>query len=216
MAGLSFLRWIDGNGWLVFAGGATKEGDVRARALARLDAGGAVAYISLANDGGDALLDDMEDLGAPTGFILDVLHEPSGVVEEQLKSVAMVVIEGATSIDSLYRALSESVIEAIRAAYERGALILLEGLAINLFGTWLMSDDGVIYEGLGWVHEAFLEPNVTSAQDSRAVQDVLMSQPKAIAIAIGESSALALGGDGTLEVWGDKQVTISLGGYYQN
>jgi len=216
MAQSASLRWLDGHGWLVFSGSVIEGSEVRAQALSRLAADGAVAYISLADDGGDALLDDMEDLGAPTGYIVDIQHEPLPVILEQLKDVSMVVIEGSNSINALRQLLSVEALAGVRDAYERGAIVLLEGLTMNLFGKWFMSDEGDIFEGLAWLEDAFLEPNVTSVTESKALQDVLATQPTAIAIGISEGSALALCGDGKIELWGEKQVTISLGRNYHD
>jgi hypothetical protein len=215
MAKSTLIEWITGNGWLVFAGGSQDNGEIRAQALSRADADGAVACISFAPDGGDALLDDLEDLGAPSGYIIDLQYEDDASVITQLKNASVVVIEVDDSLNVLYNAFNEATIGGLREAYENGAIILLEGLAMNLFGKWVVNDDGDVLDGLNWVKNIFLEPNATSADESRAVQDILTAHPEAIAIEIGELSALALGAGGLIEVWGERQVTISLGKQYQ-
>jgi hypothetical protein len=208
------LEWISGGGWLVFAAQNSADSAIRAQALARMEADGGVAYISLADDGGDALLDDMEDLGAPTGYMIDIEIEDSTTIRQQLKDISMIVLESGTSLDALARALRGPVVDALREAYERGALILVEGLAVNLFGRWSVSDSGRIFEGLDWLKNVFIEPNVTSLEESRAVQMVLQAHPQAIALEIGAGSALALGVGGQVEVWGAGQVTVALGSHY--
>jgi hypothetical protein len=65
-----------------------------------------------------------------------------------------------------------------------------------------------------WLDNALILPGVTSVAQSVEAQEVLRAQPAAIAVGIGSGSALALGPDGELELWGQKQVTIALGSHY--
>lgn len=206
-----FLRYLSGRGWLVFSGGQTEGSPIRAQALARSKAYGATAYISQADDGGDALKDDIEDLGARSGYFVDLEFDLPEDIKEQLEAASFIVIEVGASVDTLYEALKDAAVEGIRAAYQRGAVILLEGLVANIFGRWVLSDSGELLDGLNWVENAFIEPESMGIDDSRAVQMVMASIPDAVAINIAAGSALALGPDGQVEVWGDEKVTISLG-----
>lgn len=209
------LQYISGLGWLVFSGGNTAGSPIRGQTLSRAGAYGITAYLSAADDGGDALLDDMEDLGARSGYFIDPQYDDGEEIIEELKTASLVVIESGNSLDNLYQMLNGAAIEGIKLAYERGAVILIEGLAINIFGRWVVTDNGEIIEGLNWVQDAFLEPQSTGAEDSRAVRAVLDEISEAVAINIEAGSALVLGPEGVVEVWGeDKNVTISLGRKY--
>lgn len=214
MAGFQVLQWIDGNGWLVFSGGSLPGSPIRAMALARASAEGAIAYISLAPDGGDALLDDMEDLGAPAGYMVDIVNEDPETIVEQIRQASVVVVESGERLDPLYHALRGPAVEGIRAAYERGALILVEGLGANLFGRWTVSDEGDVLPGLHWLENSFLEPGVEGSQESHVVQRILAEEPDAIAVTIAQGSALVLDSVGNVEIWGNGGVTISLGKNY--
>jgi hypothetical protein len=206
------LNYLAGRGWLVFSGGNTADGEIRAQAIARAKTYGITAYISLADDGGDALMDDMEDLGARSGYFIELDMDESEDTLEDLKTSSLVVIEIGTSVDALHGALQGDVLEGIRTAYQNGAVVLIEGLAVNLFGTWVVADDGAIIDGLNWVKNAFIEPESTGAEDSRAVKAVLSEMADAVAINIEAGAALALGPNGAIERWGeDANVTISLG-----
>lgn len=208
------LTFLSGNGWLVFSGGNSAGSPIRSQVLARAKGYGTTAYISLADDGGDALMDDMEDLGARTGYFVDLDYDAPETLDEQLQAATTIIIEVGSSLDALHEKLNGAALNAIKAAYERGAIVLIEGLAINLFGRWLISDDGAMLDGLDWVQNAFLEAESRGIEDSRAVQLVLSEHPEAIAINIAAGSALAMGVGG-IEVWGeDKEVTISLGRGY--
>lgn len=214
MPARGLLQWLDGAGWLVFSGGDAAGSPLRAQALARAGADGGALYISLAEDEGEALQDDMEDLGAPAGYVLDIPAEQADAIIKQLTEASIIVIEVGENLNPLYDLLKGAPLTGLQAAYERGAIILVEGLAINVFGGWLMTDSGEILAGFGWLKNAFLEAGVTGADESRAVQDVLAELPDCIAIEIGVGSAFALGAAGDIEIWGEKQVTISLGKSY--
>lgn len=205
------LRWIPGMGWLIFSAPAL-ESEVRSQALARADGEGIIAYVSFASDRGDALMDDMEDLGAPTGYLIDLSIDKGSLLQKQLEHVSLVVIEADDSLDGLLSALTADVVGALRGAYERGAVLLIEGLAMNVFGRWTLTDCGDTVEGLNWLENAFLEPATDGAQ--RVVHEVLQAFDEAIGITIGAGSALALGGDGAVEVWGHGKVQVSLGRQY--
>jgi len=209
-----FLNWLDGLGWLVLSGGeADVSSPIRAKALARAASGGAL-YISLAADEGEALQEDLEDLGAPAGFVLDLKEEPD-VLLKQMSEVTLIVVEGGDSLDEVYEALSGAPLEGLRTAYEEGTVILLEGMAVNLLGKWAMTDEGSVLDGIEWVTNAFLEPGVGNIGDSPALQAILSEQDQAVGVAIGLGSALALGGGGDLEAWGEEEVVVALGRGYQ-
>lgn len=209
------LTWLDGLGWLVLSGGESDAGSaIRAQALSRAPSGGAL-YISLAGDEGEALQEDLEDLGAPAGYILDLKDDRESLMK-QMNEVALVVVEGGESLDDVYDALSGVLLEGLRKAYEQGAVILLEGMAVNLLGKWAMTDEGEVLDGIDWVSNTFLEPGVSSIEDSPALQAILNEHDEAVGVAIGSGSALALGGGGELEAWGNEQVVVALGRAYHN
>ena len=209
------LTWLDGLGWLVLSGGeADASSPIRAQALARAASGGAL-YISLAADEGEALQEDLEDLGAPAGYVLDLTEDRESLLK-QISEVTLIVVEGGDSLDAVYDALSGAPLEGLRTAYEQGTVILLEGMAVNLLGKWAMTDEGEVLDGIEWVTKAFLEPGVTTVEDSPAIQAVLNEHDEAVGVAIGLGSALALGGMGDLEAWGDEEVVVALGRAYQN
>ena len=124
------IRWRDGAGWLVLSGGGDIEsaevGEIEAEALARVPAGDPVAYIWAATDveTADKHLTALEDLGAPTGFLVDVLTEDDATLREQLAVVGMVIIEDGPNVTELRSGLLGAALEGINAAYERGAVIV--------------------------------------------------------------------------------------------
>lgn len=211
MAEGQIINWLDNNGWIVLSGGADALSEIRAMALSRAISDGGVAYISFADDAGDFLLEDMSDLGAPAGYIVDLVNDDNNSIYEQIMSAGVIVIEPGRSINTLHSAITQTVKRALRAALEHRALILLEGMAASVFGELFIGDDGILKEGVKWVENTFIMPGVTSFVESPDAQKALAYKADMVFIGIGLGSALVLGPEGEMETWGDNQVTITLG-----
>jgi hypothetical protein len=168
-----------------------------------------VACVSLSGDP-DRLLDDIADLGAPSGYLVDVFGEDDQTLQDKLAQAGMIVVTGGESPVDVRGALRGAALEGIEAAYANGAILLLEGFAAAAFGAWII--DSRIEPGLEWLHGA----TVLAGVDQAAVyaRPVFEAQPHAIAVAIMPGSALALGPDGQIEKWGEGAVTIALGPAY--
>jgi hypothetical protein len=206
------LRWIPGMGWLILSA-ASPQSEIRSQTLARADAEGVVVYVSFADDRGDALMDDMEDLGALTGYLVDFEIDRGAVLQKQLQDVSLLVIETGSSLDRFLAALTDDVVAALRRVYEQGAALLVEGLAVNVFGRWVLTDSGAVVDGLNWLENVFVEPSA-SDHGHTTMRQLLETFAEGIGITIGADSALVLGGDGSLEVWGRGNVQVSLGRRY--
>lgn len=207
------LRWpAEAQGWLVLSGGDDEGGVIRAQTLRiapTSDLG--FAYIGLSEASGDETIDDLEDLGARTGYLVNVLAEDDDSIRDQLKDASLIVMDGSEPLDSLRSSLQGAGAEAIFTAYEEGAVVLMERSSAQLAATVLLNTDGALVRGLGWVEGALILPGVTSLTSSEVAQDILESGEVAIVIGIGEGSALALGPAGQIDLWGKRQVTIGLG-----
>ena len=204
------IQWVSGYGWLILA----SDGDdrIRARAISRAMGGADVAYISYAHDEGDSLLADMEDLGAPPGFSIDLRQDSIEVIEELLKQAALIVLESGQTTDDVYADLLQSgAIDLLLAAYQRGAVILIEGVCASLFGTWFVADDRQLQEGFGWISDMFVLHGISDSQKSEVVSSLLTMEPRAATIALGSGTAVVFGGSGQIEVWGDANAAITFG-----
>jgi hypothetical protein len=207
------LNWLRGAGWLVLSGGQHRLSDVRAQALSRITLiDGGVVYVVLDDDQVDDLIEDMGELGAPTGYLVNILTEDDDTIRAEMQAAALIVIPGESVPDDLHSALTGAAIEGIREAFMRGAVILVEGRSITVFGQTMLLESGDLSGGLGWVANALVVPAITTVAESEEVRRALAMQAATVAIGIAQGSALALGPDGRVETWGEKQVTIALGG----
>jgi hypothetical protein len=214
------LNWIDGEGWLILSSG--KDDEIRAKALARVQADGGTVYLAISGESPNEIsptertMEDMNDLGAHSGYIVDILTEDDETLTEKISEAGIVVITGGESVAELRSALLGAAIKGIRTAYEQGAVIFAEGYAAAVFGTWALLDSGKTASGLDWLRNTLVVIGLTSVGQSSHVQEILKTEPDAVAIGIGTASALALGPAGEIEAWGKKQITIALGQGYQS
>ncbi len=205
------IRWLETHGWLVLSGSADPHSEVRALALSRCNASGAIAYISLAGDAGDALMDDLAELGAPSGYLVDLADQDNNEIHERLSGAGMIVIEAGADIHRLKRLMTQTVAHAIKEALQAGALVLFEGLASTLAGSYYLDPSGNVVKALNFVEDVYVAVDVNSALATETAQLVFQKQPDAVGLAIDKGSALVLGPDQHIETWGDKQITFSLG-----
>lgn len=206
MPAFSVFQWRDGRGWLVLAGAGRDE--IRAQALSRSAADGALAVVALAPLAADELLDDLEDLGAPAGYVVDVIAESDDEILQKLGEAGVVAVAATGDPDAVRSALAGAAIEALDQAFQNGAVVLAEGAAAQALGAWLLSD-GVAPDGFAWLENAVIElgpPPVGG--EAMAVLD---SHPDGLAIAVAEDAAVAFGPDGQVELWGSRRVAITLG-----
>lgn len=214
MPSASIFRWRDGRGWLILAPGAAGDSDVRARAVQRASADGALAVATLSGDqrAADRLLDDLEEMGAPSGYIVDLLSEDDATVENRLAETSIVVIEMGSDLRQVRSALVGAAETGLRIAFANGGVILAEGLSAVMFGRWALQTNGALLEALGWLDDALIVPATPDL--STFARPVLQAHEAAYAVGIGAGTALALGPDGQVEVWGRREIAVTLGQRY--
>lgn len=212
MSANNILRWPAGAGWLVLSGGDDPGGEVRAQTLRRLPVEGGVAYIGLDVDDAEAVMEDLAELGAPTGYLVNILTEDDDTIRARLQEAALIVIPGDLLLENLRSGLLGAGVDGMRAALAQGAVILAEGTSAILFGRFIALASGDMIPGLNWLEDVFIVPGVTTLADSDIARSVLTSEDVRAGIGVGWGSALALGPEGAIEVLGKGEVTVALGG----
>lgn len=207
------LTWPDGLGWLILGGEWSDA--IRAQTLQRLKPKGGVAYIGLKESSMDATMDDFEDLGAPTGYLVNILVEDDDQIQAALREVSLIVLDGNENPQRLLDALHGAALDAMRAAYDKGTVILAEGQAAALFGAKWLDGRGALQTGLNWLKGALILSGVTDRSVLRAQsQSIFQDDPYALAVGIPSDGALVLGPEGSLELWGEQPVAVTFGPGY--
>ncbi|NJL94476.1 MAG: hypothetical protein HC915_12505 [Anaerolineae bacterium] len=212
----SVFRWRTGKGWLVLAGSgdfnASAMQDIEAAVLRRAVSHGPLAFIWAASDleRGDRYLDHVEELGGRTGYLVDIINEDDDSLRQQLTEAGIIVLGDGPQMIRLRNGLGGAVQEALQTAYERGATLYAHGDAAMLLGGWTLLPGETTRRGQGWLADALVVPRYTSERGAD-VRAVLAGLENAFGVGIGQNSALALGADGVVDLWGEQQVTVLLG-----
>lgn len=204
MPNRSIFRWRDGLGWLVLSGHTDASAEVRAKAISRIASGGSIAYVTF-GPGDDQILNDMQDLGAPAGYWVDVFREDDETLNDLLEQAALIMLPDTLPLEELKPNLTGAAWDGITTAFERGAVILVEGAAASIFGQHICTEQ--IAEGFGWVDSTV----ITAIPAFQQVQALLREYQEVISIEIAQGAAIAFGPGGEVESWGNQQVKVTLG-----
>ncbi len=218
MPQLNVFRWQPGRGWLVLSGGGSLESDdvqsVEAHLLARTVSQGPLAYVWAAGDldTADRHMDSLRELGARTGYLVDILSETDEEIFAQISEAGVIIIGDGPQQDALHDALSSVVLEAMRSAFSRGATIYAVGLSAAQFGAHRLGERDLA-PGLQWLERAIVVSGYTPNM-ADGLHQVVRQMPHSFGLGIGHGAALALGPLGEVEVWGSAAVTVALGQDY--
>ncbi len=214
MAVEQVFSWYKSRGWIVLSGGADAGGEIRSQVLGRLKSAGVVVYLGFSEDSGDEVLDDFEDLGAPSGYLVNVMEEDDDTIRTQIAAASLIVIDDSAAAQQWRDALTGATLDGIQEALSRGAVLLGEGEGAAVLGAVLLAE-GRLHDGLAMMEHALILPTVASLAEAPDAQHYLDTEPDAVVIGIGVGSALALGPEGRIETWGQRQVTVALGRNYR-
>jgi len=216
MPQVNILQWRAGRGWLVLAGGGPLDsGDVQnieASLLRNTLSLGPIAYIWAAGDieAADRHMDALRDLGARTGYLVDILSETDDELAERLGEAGVIIFGDGPQQETLREALPGVVLRSVEEAFMRGASVYGVGRSATLWGAAAV-ENGAPVVGFNWLAHALIVPGYTPA-DADALRERLQHVRAArYGVGLGEGAALALGPRGEVEIWGSPAVTIALG-----
>lgn len=216
------LRWRTGEGWLVLIGGAsagwrTTEPIDRAAIEAMSDET-PIAFVPAAGcppDYGESFLEHYTRLGSPPGYIVPIYdstsaNDPANV--RRLAQAGLIYLGGGDAQQLIAAIIGTAALDAMAAAYASGAVIVgASAGAMALAGWGVSSDPGVgTLEGWGWLPDAIVAPHFTSERAS-VLREALLAHPQALGLGIPDDTALALGPEGEVAMWGSGQVQVTIG-----
>ncbi len=216
MTASGLFQYPEGRGWIVLSGGADSGSVIRAQALRRTRAEGGAAYLVMRDDDADSTLDDMDDLGAPTGYQVNLSTEDDATIRALIGEASIIVINANAEPHTLLGGLRGAAEEALRAALGDGAVLLFEGTSASLVGAYWFGQDGVPRDGLNWLHNGVILTDTQRDDAARAAHDFLEATSSAFIVEIALGSAMVLGTEGAIEIWGERRVKVALGRDYQH
>jgi hypothetical protein len=215
----NIFRWRAGNGWIVLSGGGPHDSDdnfaIEAGVLTHTVSQGPIAYIWAASDPetADRHMDSLRDLGARTGYLIDILTEEDDILYRQLSEAGVIILGNGPHVAALRDALVGVAWRAIEESFVRGATLYVVGQSTAVMGRYMIDGDAVS-DSAGWLADALIFPCYTPDQADELRDHVAQLPDGGYGIGIGEGSALALGPNGSVEVWGNAKITVSLGSSY--
>jgi hypothetical protein len=216
----NIFQWRAGIGWLVVTGGGAPDSEdnlsIIAAALSRTVSQGPLAYVWAASDieSADRHMDLLRDLGARTGYLVDVLTEEDDELYRQLDEAGIIILGDGPRQETMRDALVGAAMRGIEESFTRGATLYAVGASAALIGAYAAEGETLV-PGFGWLANSIILPGYTSDQADQlrsAVQHV--EDGYGYGLGLGAGAALAFGPRGEVEVWGNKAITVSLGQRY--
>jgi peptidase E len=218
MPQVNIFRWRAGSGWLVLSGGGSWQSgdvlDIEARMLGCTLSQGPIAYIWAAGDieAADHHMDALRDLGARTGYLVDILTESDDVLFQRLSEAGVIILGGGVQQQVLRDALVGVALRGLEEAFDRGATIYAVGESAAVLGAFVGTDN-LTADGFHWLAGAIIMAGYTAEQADH-LRTRVHKHPDSYGLGLGEGAALALGPRGEVETWGNRAITVSLGQQY--
>jgi hypothetical protein len=215
MPQVNIFQWRSGNGWLVLCGGGPLESDdmlsVEAEMLGHTVSQGPVAYIWAASDleTADHHMESLRDLGARTGYLVDILTEEDDRLFRQLNEAGVIILGDGPQTDTLRQGLVGPALRGIEDAFGRGATIYAVGRSAAVFGSYAVGDDALV-QGFDWLAHSIIMPTYTPPEVDE-LRGWVRQVPNGYGLGLGQGAALAFGPASEVEVWGSAAITVSLG-----
>lgn len=215
----NIFQWRGGRGWLVLSGGGSSAdsdaaSSIEAHMLGHTISQGPLAYIWAASDieTADRVMDGLRELGARTGYLVDILSEDDDTLSTQLREAGVIILGDGAQHDVLYDALPGVVMDAIDSAFQRGATVYAIGRSATLFGSFKPRGDAFT-TGLAWLAGAIVMADYMP-EKAGVLRDQVHGSGAAYGLGLGHSSAIAFGPRGEVEVWGNRAITVTLSERY--
>jgi len=217
----NIFRWRAGNGWIVLAGGGSPDSDdnfnIEAGVLTRTVSQGPIAYVWAASDieTADWHMDSLRELGARTGYLVDILTEDDESLQRQLSEAGIIILGDGPRVTTLHDALVGVAWRTIEESFRRGATLYVAGKSAAIMGGHMLDGD-TLSEGAGWLADALIVPCYTSDQADNLRDHVAGLPDGGYGLGIAAGAALAFGPNSSVEVWGNARITVSLGRSYDS
>lgn len=215
----NIFRWRAGRGWLVLSGGGHSDdsddvSSIEARVLVHTVSQGPITYIWAANDleTADRDMDALRDLGARTGYLIDILTEDDTALFSQLSEAGVIILGEGPNTDMLRDALPGIVIDGIESACGRGATLYAVGESAALLGTYAIDRDQIV-TGQDWLTGAIIMADYT-ADKAEILRQCVHESGAHYGLGLGYGAAIAFGPLGEVEVLGNQAITVLLGEHY--
>lgn len=206
----SFFRRPEGAGWLILSGGHVGDEQV-ARVLGVMGvAGPALALVPFPNDAdqGKSQLLAFTDPSGLSGTVGVLEPRDGGGLPplEALDEAALIVLVDCGPAEFLREALEDSgASDRLLGALRGGCVVVAQGVAAEVLGQFMGSEK--LSPGLGWLPGAVIQSHYLPGRPCPA----LSGRSHLYRLGLMEESVMALGPEGTVELWGGPSPVVTFG-----
>jgi hypothetical protein len=216
------LHWLDGEGWLVLVGGGnwrlgeTDAIDAQILTLTNLDR----PMVVLISEGSPALADDILEhytlLGGPGGQAFSLATMTRDQLQTEvfislLQEAGILYLGGENPLPLVNNLHGTLAMRTIVEGYStlQGLSLVGVGAGAAALGRWVFPPRPPYQPamGLGFLINAVAAPHFTTTEEVPILRALPQINGALLGLGIPDATALALGPEGQLEMWGEGQVT---------
>jgi len=208
------FRRIEGEGWVVLAGGPPELGRKYPLLAERLVEHSDLSQIGLVLTAGSPTAGELQfveevDVLFNSNVEVHSIDELAGAPELGRGLIALL---GGRPSDWLTACDAAGLDESLLGSVTDGGLVLASQAASACFGSWTLPGPGDdVFPGLAWLPGAIVLPGEADPAEREEVRRLLRDRDHSYAIGLPPAAILALGPQGQVEVWGGEAPRVALG-----
>ncbi len=216
------LHWLDGEGWLVLLGGgdwrngSTDQADAQLLSVANLDRPMLILMAEGSRTAAEETLEHFTTLGGPGGeaytletLTRDYLETPGFLT--LLMEAGILYLGGENPLPLVNTLVNTEAFRQIVEGYStlQGLTIVGAAAGAAALGHWVFTSRPPYQQalGLGFVMNTVVVPHFTRTEDSPILKALPKLGDSLLGLGVPDGTALALGPNGQVEMWGEGQVT---------
>lgn len=216
------LHWLDGEGWLVLLGGgdwrngSTDQADAQLLSVANLDRPMLILMAEGSRTAAEETLEHFTTLGGPGGeaytletLTRDYLETPGFLT--LLMEAGILYLGGENPLPLVNTLVNTEAFRQIVEGYStlQGLTIVGAAAGAAALGHWVFTSRPPYQQvlGLGFVMNTVVVPHFTRTEDSPILRALPKLGDSLLGLGVPDGTALALGPNGQVEMWGEGQVT---------
>jgi hypothetical protein len=216
------LHWLDGEGWLILAGGGdwrhgeTDPIDAQVLSLANLDRPMVILLAEGSRSTADDLLDHYTLLGGPGGEAFSLANMTRDQLQAEsfttlLQEAGILYLGGDNPlplVNNLYNTLAlRYIVEGYSTL--QGLTLVGVGAGAAALSRWVFTPQPPHQQamGLGFLINAVVVPHFTTTANSPILRALPQIGSNLLGLGIPDGTALTLGPEGQVETWGEGQIT---------
>ena len=216
------LSWMDGEGWLILAGGGdwqegeTDQVDMQLLSIANLDRPMVILMADGTRNQADAILEHYTELGGPGGeaYSLATMNRDQLQTPHLLSMIAeagILCLGGQNPLPLVQNLYNSPLLQQVILGYTTLQGLIMFGLDAGAaaLAKWAFGPPPQYLQamGLGWLDNAVVVPRFVRTEDSLILRQLPKVAPDVLGLGIPGGTALALGPYGQVETWGTAGIT---------